>query len=52
MTDGVTEEISEWFKTIPSKTADEAANYILKHTDGATRDTDVFVSWDGAIIPW
>jgi hypothetical protein len=34
------------------KTPEETATHILQRIDEATRDTDRFVQWDGATIPW
>jgi hypothetical protein len=35
-----------------TRSADESAEYILARINEATRERDVFVQWDGKVIPW
>jgi hypothetical protein len=37
---------------IVTKSPEQTAEHLLAQIDQATRETDVFKQWDGAVLPW
>jgi hypothetical protein len=48
----ISNDDSDGLNGIQFKTVEETAAHFLKVFDSATRETDVFMNYDGATYPW